>query len=100
MFVVTVPVAFVPRLFVFAQEVKFAPPELVPQNNHTIVGKAPVEVTLPFMNALVLVIFVGAELVMTGADAATDAAAFVQNKEFDAMFKYVAHIQLDDRITF
>jgi hypothetical protein len=66
MFVVTVPVALVPRLFVFAHVVKFVPPELVPQNSHTIVGAPPVDVTLPFIHAVVLVMFVAALFVITG----------------------------------
>jgi hypothetical protein len=66
MFVVTVPVALVPRLFVLPHDVKFVPPAIVPQNNHTIVGAPPVDVTLPFIHAVVLVIFVAALFVITG----------------------------------
>jgi len=66
MFVVTVPVAFVPKLFVLPHDVKFVPPAVVPQNSHTIVGAPPVDVTLPFIHAVVLVIFVAALFVTTG----------------------------------
>jgi hypothetical protein len=68
MFVVTVPVALVPKLFVLPHDVKLVPPAVVPQNNHTIVGAPPVDVTLPFIHAVVLVMFVAAAFVITGIE--------------------------------